>query len=192
MSASLLPIFVSVEGAAIVVTGAGPSARDVAARLEGLGAKVRRVTGSGSAADLDGALMLVTASDDPAADAAILEAACARSLLTVSAIGPSGRAFLGASVQSGSILVAATSSGQSPVLEQRLAAEAARSIEPHHARFAEILAGLRAKLEDRIPDDAIRATIWEQILDSPVGLLLQSGSDDEAVEMAERMAWGTG
>ena len=38
----------------------------------------------------------------------------------------------------------------------------------------------------------MRNAIWEQILDSPVSLLLESGSEDDAIEMAERMAWGTG
>ena len=188
----LLPLFVSVEGATIVVTGSGPPARDVAARLESLGARVRRVEGAGSAADLDGALFVVAASDDEATDAAILEAACSRGLLAVSAIGPEGRAFLGACEQRGDLAVAVATRGQAPALEARLASEAVRTLGPETERFAQILGGIRAKLEERIPDDSIRNAIWLQILDSPVSLLLQSGSDDEAIEMAERMAWGTG
>jgi siroheme synthase-like protein len=188
----LLPLFVDVSGAVVVVTGSGPASREAAARLQACGATVRRVEQGGAAPDLDGALLLLCASDDPAADAPLLSAACERALLAVSVTSPAGRAFLGACEERDGLAIAATTRGRSGVLEQRLAAEAARAIEPHHARLAEILAGLRAKLEERIPDDAIRATIWEQILDSPVALLLQSGSDDEAVEMAERMAWGTG
>lgn len=192
MSPVLVPVFVSLDGASVVVTGSGASARQVSARLSAAGAKVVPA-GSGAAASLlDGALLLVTASDEPAGDATILEEARRRGLLTVSALGAPGRAFLGACEERDGLAVAVTSRGQSPVLEARLAAAAVRCIEPQHGRLAEILGGIRAKLEARIPDDATREAIWEQILDSPVALLLQAGSDDEAIEMAERMAWGTG
>ena len=144
----LLPIFVDVAGATVAVTGDGPSARDVASRLESMGATVRRLSGdaAAAAAQLDGALFLVAASDDAASDAAILDAACSRGLLTVAAHGPKGRAFLGACEQRGDLAVAATTSGQSPVLETRLARAAVTEIGPQHERFAQILAGIRAKL----------------------------------------------
>jgi uroporphyrin-III C-methyltransferase/precorrin-2 dehydrogenase/sirohydrochlorin ferrochelatase len=201
----LLPVFILVENAHVVVTGSGPSARDAAARLVELGARVKlvapdsrplvgaEIVGATPTADLlEEALLLVCASDDAATDAAILEAASSRRILCVNANRPEGRAFLGACEQRGTISVAVTTCGRSTVLESRLAAEAAGAVQPHHERLAEILEAIRAKLEARIPDDATRNAIWEQILDSPVSLLLQSGSDDEAVEMAERMAWGTG
>jgi hypothetical protein len=48
-----------------------------------------------------------------------------------------------------------------------------------------------AKSRGLLVANAVEA-IWEQIVDSPVMVLLEAGSDDDAVEMAERMAWGTG
>lgn len=185
----LLPIFVSVDGAVVAVTGDGPVAQDVAARLRELGAEVRAIDG---ATQLDGVALLVAASGDPNADEASLSAARGRGVLAISAFSGDGRAFLGACEQRDGIAVAATTCGRSPELEARLAARAAGGIGEHDDRFASILAAIRGKLEDRIPDATLRNAIWQQILDSPVLLLLQAGQDDDAVEMAERMAWGTG
>ncbi len=202
---SWIPLFVSLDGATVVVTGAGPAARRAATRLASAGARVRLVapvppdvagceaiaaTPDGS--HLAGALLLVLASESRETDAAIARAACERPVMTVSATGPEGQAFMGSAEDRGGLVVATCARGQSEPLEQRLSGAAAATVEPHHARLAEILGSIRGKLEERIPDDATREAIWEQILDSPVALLLQSGSDDEAVEMAERMAWGTG
>lgn len=198
---ALVPIFVSLEGRLVVVSGPGVAARDAARRLKDAGARVRLVHPEAPEVEgcetlreapapkhLDGATLVIAvgeAADDAAAHAAARE----RGVLVVSSSGP---AFLGACEQVGGLAVAATSSGRAPELEARIAREAAGAIAPHHDRFADILSGIRRKLEERIPDDAIRADIWQQILDSPVNVLLQSGAEEEAIEMAERMAWGTG
>ena len=58
--------------------------------------------------------------------------------------------------------------------------------------YAEVLGNVRDKLAERYPDLERREQIWQQIFDSPVLALLQAGDEDEAVELAERMAWGTG
>jgi siroheme synthase-like protein len=205
MTTPLLPLFVSVEGALVVVTGAGPSALSAARRLREHGARVRLVAltapavvegcdvvvAAPAAAHLDGALLLVTAHDDAALDAGIAEAARARGMFVVSAV-PGGRAYLGTSVQQGRVALAATASGSSAALEARIVRDAARTLDPRHDRLAGILGALRVKLEERYPDESRRDAIWEQILDSPVMVLLETGAEEEAVEMAERMAWGTG
>ena len=69
---------------------------------------------------------------------------------------------------------------------------ATEGLGPEHERLAEICSSLRAPLEDRYPDVERRADIWKQIFDSPVLSLIRAGDDDAAIELAERMAWGTG
>ena len=207
MSSHVLPLFVDIAGARVVITGATAGARELALRLAEMGARVRLVASPAqgvdhasvetvdaapSAAHLEGALLLVTASAEASTDAAIAQEAERRGVLVVSRNGARGRAHLGRARGTGALLIAASTGGASPELEERLAREAATALTPEHARFAEILADLREKLEERFPDVERRTAIWQDILDSPVLPLLNAGSDDEAVELAQRMAWGTG
>ena len=191
MSRGLLPIFVDVEGVTIVVTGNGTRSQSFARRASALGANVKHVEGAPQAGHLDGARLLVAGSEDATADAAILAAARERGVLSIDLSG-GGDAHLGTSAGDGSVQIAATTCGRSPELEVRLATEASHALRPEHERLTGILAAIRPKLEGRFADEALRAAIWQQILDSPVVVLLESGLDDEALEMAERMAWGTG
>ena len=190
---SLVPLFVDLSAAIVVVTGNGAAADAAAGRLSGRVKELRRVKGMASANDLAGARMLVAAAESDADDAVIIAAAREGGLLVVTLPGVAGGwAHLGESVGQGGVAIAVTTSGRSLQLEARLARAAATALEPHHERFAEILERIRPKLEERFPDAERRDAIWQQILDSPVIVLLQSGMDDDALEMAERMAWGTG
>ena len=187
---SLLPVFLDLNGAIVLVSGDGPASSSFTKRVEALGASVRKANGS---ADLAGALMFAAGSADAAADAVLMDAARERGLLVIELHAPKdARAFVGESSGDGHVQVAATTCGGSAEFERRLAAEAGKTLRPEHQRFAEILRSVRGKLEERFPDDALRASIWQQIIDSPVMVLLESGAEDEALEMAERMAWGTG
>lgn len=211
MSSLPLPLFVDLRGARVLVLGSTPAAVAVVRRALLHGAKVRCVApdtsamksagldgevelidGSPAAEHLAGCLLVISASLDPAVDASVLEAAATRGTLAIGVTGGVGSAWLGEIAGEGRVAVAVTSQGSCAAFDARLVKEAARAIKPEHAKLVEILAGVRARLEDRFPDEERRSAIWEQILDSPVVLLIESGSEDEAVEMAERMAWGTG
>ncbi len=201
VSTQYLPVFLELRDALVVVTGSSPSAIGFVRRALDLGARVRLVatapveglpveivTATPAASHLDGASLLVAGSED---DTSILAAARERGLLAVDLSGE-GTAHLGEAVVTAGITLAASTAGRSPELERRLVAAATSSVKPEHERMAGILASIRPKLEERFPDESKRAAIWQQILDSPVMVLLESGLDDEALEMAERMAWGTG
>ena len=209
MERELLPLFLDVKDAAVTVAGGGPDAMAGARRLVAAGARVRIVATDLSAAreqepawdlveaepspeHVDGCLLLVVATDDPAVDAALLQAASERGVIAVSLGGAEARAWLGRAREQGGVALAATTRGRSPELEERLAEKAGRDLTPELDTLAGILGDLRAKLEERFPDEERRALIWQQVLDSPVLALLQAGDEDEAVELAERMAWGTG
>lgn len=187
---SLLPLFLDLTGSVVVVTGDTAASTAFALRAEALGASVRR---GGGSADLAGAALLAAGSADAAADAGIISAARERGVLVIELHAPKGaRAFVGESSGNGGVQFAATTLGGSAEFERRLATEAAKALRPEHERFAEIIRSVRGKLEERFPDVALRTAIWQQIIDSPVLLLLEAGDNDEALEMAERMAWGTG
>ena len=211
MSASFVPLFLKLDGARVVVTGGGADAFGAARRLAEAGASVTLACPDAAAArsacggceceyhegapesvSLDGAVLLVAASEDPAADAAVLAAAAERGLLAVSQNGAESRGSLGHARSQGGVAVGVGSSGLCPELEERMVADAAALLVPEIGAFAEVLGAVRAKLAERYPDAERREPIWAQIFDSPVLALLQAGDEDEAVELAERMAWGTG
>jgi uroporphyrin-III C-methyltransferase/precorrin-2 dehydrogenase/sirohydrochlorin ferrochelatase len=208
----LIPLFVDLGGQRVVVTGGGRAAFESVRRLVAAEARVELhapdaaaarealagcdceiVEGPSPSADcLDGARLLVAASEDETADAALLEAAALTAMPAVSLTGGSARAHLGRSISRGGVSVAATTSSLCPELEQRLVNDARRSLVDEIDSLAEVLGDIRAKLEERFPQDDLRASIWEQIFDAPILALLQAGDEDEAHELAERMAWGTG
>lgn len=189
MTAPYLPLFVNVQGLAIAVAGSGADAEAMERRLSELGARVTRAS---DVSHLDGALLLVVTEGDAPALELLLAGARERGLLAASLGGGAANARVGASAGLDGVVVAASTSGASPELDAHLAREAARALTPAHERFAEICGSLRQKLAERFPDDTRRDAIWQQIFESPVLAMLQSGLDDEAVELAERMAWGTG
>ena len=77
---SLLPVFLDLNGAIVLVSGDGPASSSFTKRVEALGASVRKANGS---ADLAGALMFAAGSADAAADAALMDAARERGLLVI-------------------------------------------------------------------------------------------------------------
>jgi uroporphyrin-III C-methyltransferase/precorrin-2 dehydrogenase/sirohydrochlorin ferrochelatase len=211
LSDQLLPLFLNLEGVQVVVTGDGRTACESAGRLGAAGATIRFVCPDAAAAQascpgctceyvegapgpehLDGAALLVAASEDPAADAAILAAAAERGILAASQTGGEAPGVVGTGVTQARVAVATTTSGLCTELEELLAKDAAKVLVPELDAYAEVLGAVRDKLAERYPDLERRAQIWEQIFDSPVLALLQAGDEDEAVELAERMAWGTG
>ena len=129
MSQQLLPLFLNLSGATVVVTGGGRHATEAASRLGEAGATVRfvcpdtaatkaacgdcpceYVEGPPAAEHLEGALLLVAASEDPADDAAILSAAAERGLLAASQTGGDAPGFVGTGRTQDRVAVAATTS----------------------------------------------------------------------------------
>jgi uroporphyrin-III C-methyltransferase/precorrin-2 dehydrogenase/sirohydrochlorin ferrochelatase len=206
----LAPLFADLSGRRVLVTGAGRVACDTAEALLAHGAEVLLVAPTAPAlvaragltvleasptpAHLDACVLLVAASEDPQGDADVLEAARARPLLALTPGRSDGDTHLGAVRARGSLAVAVTTRGVAPELEGRLAADAAASWTDEHEALARILGDVRDKLARRFPDPERRASVWASLLDpnSPVLALLKAGDEDDAIELAERMAWGTG
>lgn len=206
----LLSVYLEIRDLPVTILGASPAAAEAAADLAGRGARVRLV-----AADLSGARgavppavelveeepsgdhargcrLLVAASADPAVDAGAIAAAVSAGVPAVSLTGAAAPAHVGRSVHVGGLALSVTTRSRCPELEERLAQEAGRALVPELDAYAAILSEIRGKLAERQPDPEQRTRIWEQVLDSPVLALLQAGEEDEARELAERMAWGAG
>jgi uroporphyrin-III C-methyltransferase/precorrin-2 dehydrogenase/sirohydrochlorin ferrochelatase len=211
LSQQLLPLFLNLHGVTVVVTGSGRKACETAGRLGAAGATIlfvcpdvaaakascpdcacAYVEGAPTAEHLEGASLLVAASDDPADDAVILAAAKERGLLAASQTGGEAPGVVGTSITQARVAVGVTTSGLCTELEDLLVKDAAKVLVPELDAYAEVLGNVRDKLAERYPDMERREQIWTQMFDSPVLALLQAGDEDEAVELAERMAWGTG
>ncbi|MEM7243780.1 MAG: hypothetical protein AAF533_00475 [Acidobacteriota bacterium] len=206
MTQPWLPLFVNLADRLVVATAGGADLLDAVNRAAAGGARLRLAgdsmdglpdgveTASADAASLDGASLLLLGGGSEDTDQALASAAAERGVLTVHLdhSGATGSAVLAAGAGSPGLSVAVSTGARAPELESRLVADLHRGLPAENDDLAEILTGLRAKLEDRFPEAERREAIWQQVLDSPVLALLQAGDEDEAAELAERMAWGAG
>lgn len=213
MSHRFLPVFVDLEGALVLVAGGDAAAVDAARRLRALGARVRLVARDVASArealdaddgcelaegavlprHHDGAVLIVVGTDEEGR-ADLLARAEERGQIVADVAGSSARAFLGHAAESRGLLVGVSTRARSPESEPHLTAEASAALREEHERLVTILGGLRERLAERFPDAERRDRIWGHLLDrdSPVLPLLVAGEEDQALELAERMAWGTG
>lgn len=187
--AGYLPICLDIRDRYCVVVGAGTVAASKIRKLLEAGAQVyvvaprvsheveamaaagviRLIRRPFQPADLDGALLAITATNDPAANAFVALAARARGVLVNAADDPAHCDFiLPAVVSRGAVQVAVSTSGRSPALARHLRERLAEAVAPEYGELAELLAQVRAELrraELRVPSEA-----WQRLLDD-AGLL---------------------
>ena len=186
----LYPVGLVVEGRPVLVVGGGSVA---ARKVEGLlecGARVHvvairvddEVRASGAtfeerpyrAGDVTGYRLVVTATDDPAVNAAVAADAEAAGVWVNAADDPANCTFtLPAVLRRGPVTVAVATGGASPALSAWLRDRIAADIGPEYAMLAEMLAEARA--EDRDRD-------WRNILDSGILEDIKAGRIAEARE----------
>jgi siroheme synthase-like protein len=149
----LFPLFLKLEGRAVLVVGAGPVAERKVASLLEAGAEVRvvapqatpevlRLAGAGriawtprafDEADLDGAWLIVAATGDPQVQRRIAATAEARRVFLLAVDDPpNASAYSGAVVRRPPFLVAISSSGATPALA-RLVREIVEQVLPGDA-----------------------------------------------------------
>jgi len=80
----------------------------------------------------------------------------------------------------GRITVAISTNGASPVLAAHLRDQLADVIGDEYAILADWMADARARIRDRIPEQANRAALWQRVLDSPIPDLLHGGDERAA------------
>lgn len=141
---SLLPVFLKLTDRRCLVVGAGNVALEKIPSLLHAGARVSVVAPlihpevqalaeaqaitllerAWSEADLDGIFLVITATDDPAVNAAVYQAAVERNILANSADDPPHcDFFLGSIVARGDLQIAISTAGQSPAIAQQLRKE---------------------------------------------------------------------
>lgn len=161
----LYPVALNLHGKTCVVVGDGAVGRRKAEALREAGATVTvlslETTGPFVETQLDGAFLVVAATDNPAVNEAIANAAQERGiLLNLAAPGEEtdeGDFATMASVRRGSLLLAVTTGGAGPALSARLKKELHAQFGPEWALLTALLAEARAEAKKRIADPTERA-----------------------------------
>jgi len=180
---SLLPLFLDLRSKPVLLVGGGSVARAKLAALREAKADLRIVATRFStafrwearglrlqerpfeASDLDGAQLVIAATNDPAVNAAIAEEARRRGIW-INAVDDPGAcdAFFASTLRRGPVQLAISTHGAFPGLSRSLRL-ALDSLLPDDALLRDF-AALRARLRERLPDaaqrtDALRALLHE-------------------------------
>lgn len=137
-------------------------------------------------ADIDGAGIVVAATNDRAVNAAVAEAAKASRIPVNVVDDPSLSTFvIPAVVDRAPVVIAISTGGASPVLARRLGSLIDKSVPEEFGGLAAFAARYRAASIRRWPEAAERARFWERILDGPVAELVLAGREAEADALIE-------
>jgi uroporphyrin-III C-methyltransferase/precorrin-2 dehydrogenase/sirohydrochlorin ferrochelatase len=180
-----LPIFLKLEGRLTVVVGGGEVAARKVDLLRRAGAAVRVVApvlgdelrdlvaakavehraGRFEPNDLDGAELVIAATDIRAVNADVAAAARLRHLPVNVVDDPELCGFImPAIVDRGRIVAAISTGGASPVLARFIRARLEMALPPGIERLAELAAAWRERVKAALPDGTTRRRFWERVL----------------------------
>ena len=190
MSHPRFPVFLDLSDRLVVVVGGGAVATERAARLAAHGARVRVVSpvltpslaalvADGTVAqhvgrpyaegDVDGAVLVVAATDDAQVNRAVRDHARAAGAEVNVADDPAGSsAVIPAVMRSGDLAIAITTGGASPVVSRRIREDLEQRFGPGWAGLIDLLAESRDDLVAARPDIADRRAAVEALLDSGI------------------------
>jgi len=179
-----LPIFLKLDGRLAVLIGGG----DVAARklelLRRVGARIRVVApelgadiaalaasgrieyrcGSFVPDDLEGAELVIAATDEPLVNQAVALAARARHLPVNVVDAPDLCSFImPAIIDRGRVVAAVSTGGASPVLARLIRARIELALPHGIERLAELAASWRDRVKAALPEGAARRRFWERL-----------------------------
>jgi uroporphyrin-III C-methyltransferase/precorrin-2 dehydrogenase/sirohydrochlorin ferrochelatase len=198
--ASYLPLFVDLRGQACLVVGGGAvAARKVDALLT-VGAEVAVVAPvlgdalAGEtrihhfarefvAADVDGRVLVIAATDDRALNARVAAAAgAAGRLVNVVDDAELSGAIFPAIVRRGDLTVAVSTAGAAPVLARLVRARIEALLPPALGDLTALAARWRVRVQSRLAAGGARRRLWERVFAprSPVLRALEAGDPDGA------------
>ncbi len=195
------PVFLDVRGRGCLVVGGGSVAARKVRTLVEAGASVTVVSpevcaeldalaGAGAAAelrrrpfeaaDLDGAVLAIAATDDPAVNEAVSRAARGRGI-PVNVVDQSALStfIVPATVGRGRLKVAVSTAGASPAFARRLRERLEGELDPRLADYLEQMAEARALVLERVTDPKARRRIFETLAsEGVVARYLESGPSE--------------
>jgi uroporphyrin-III C-methyltransferase/precorrin-2 dehydrogenase/sirohydrochlorin ferrochelatase len=196
-----LPIFLDLKEKPCLVVGGGQVAGRKVALLRKAGARVRVVAPelgrelvelvqAGQVehaergfeeSDLDGAVLVISATDQRELNQRVSELAHARNIPVNVVDQPELCGFIVPSVIDRSpVQIAVSTGGASPVLARLLRARLESTIPAAYGRLARLVDGFRDRVKRRFPSGEQRRRFWEQVLEGPVAQQLFAGKDHAA------------
>jgi len=183
------PIYLNLADRRVIVIGGGEVAERKIESLLGTGASIKVVSPEVTArivvlatekridlhrrpyesGDCLNAMLVLSASDDPAVSRAVFEDARKCGALVNTADQPRLCDFImPAVVRRGDVAIAISTSGTSPGLAARLRQKIGRLIGPEYGRLAQLLSEARPQIRQRVPQEADRKALQYRILDSDI------------------------
>src|SRR5262249_15136478 len=199
------PIYLDLKGRKALVVGGGAIAEGKALQLIAAGARVTIVSpgltealrasvergeinhrnGSFIEEDLNGVVLVISATDDRKVNEEVANAAAERGLLRNVVDQPDLCDFITpALVTRGELQISVSTGGGSPTLTQRVKREVAALIGEEYGALLEIAAEMRAEAKDRIADFERRKEVLRAFVESDALDLIRAGKLEEARELA--------
>jgi precorrin-2 dehydrogenase/sirohydrochlorin ferrochelatase len=183
------PVFIELAGRKVLVVGGGQVAERKVESLLDAGATVTVVSpdvtqrlndlvSDGKATlrmrpfqeeDIDGARIVISATNDPETQKQVVAAAAARSVMVNTVDVPDLCDFIvPAVVRRGNVVAAISTSGRSPALAAALKARLEKFLPKDIARAADLLGSVRKEVSERFSDAEQRKRVFERIIDSGI------------------------
>ena len=196
-----LPVFLNLRGWPCLVVGAGQVGAGKAELLTAAGGRVRVVAPEACAAaaelardglvelrsgrfeesDLEGARLVIAATDDRELNRRIVELAEARGILANSASDArSGHFSMPAIVDRSPVLAAVATGGASPSLARYVRARLETLIPRSFGRLAELARDARPEVNARLPRISDRRAFWDRVFEGPIAEMAFAGRMEEA------------
>ncbi len=121
--------------------------------------------------DLNGARLVIAATDDPQVNRAVYDDARMRGILVNVADDPTHCTFHApAVIRRGQIAIAISTSGASPALAKHLRQDIEKTIGAEYEQLVTLLAELRPRVQTRVPRER-REALWHELIDIALPLL---------------------
>ncbi len=184
------PVFLDLADQHCVVLGDGKFATEKAASLREAGANVQVIPSREyRAGDLAGARLVVDASEDPDVNRRSWEEAEAAGILINVVDRPAQCRFIApAIVRRDPLLIAISTSGESPYLASALRARIERWLGREWGPFVALVGNVRRQLRERGMPIAEQTRIYRRIVNSEVRNLIRRGRPDDAGHLAVAIA----
>ena len=138
--------------------------------------------------DLDGIVLVISATNDPAAQEQIAAAARSRNIPINTVDQPKLCDFIvPAIVRRGDVVVAISTSGRSPALAAALRAKLESVVTDDAARAARVLGEVRNEVHSRFPDPDRRKQVFESIVASGILDWIKECDDAAALDRVRRI-----
>ncbi|MBE0466675.1 MAG: bifunctional precorrin-2 dehydrogenase/sirohydrochlorin ferrochelatase [Candidatus Desulforudis sp.] len=205
---TLYPVFVKLAGQPCLVVGGGRVAgRKVRSLLEA-GARVRVISpaladdlrelaAAGAIeyeprgyrpGDVVGAMLVISAADDPAVNRAVAEDCRARRILLNAVDDPEHCSFyVPAALRRGDLTIAVSTGGKSPLLARKIRERLEAEFDPRYGDYLALIGEIRHNIIRNVTDPAEKEQLLEALVTPEILNALANGDYDRVKELVDRV-----